>query len=59
MIGTSKRVLPGGGWGGGGGVVKMPNFNPFLHLSEHHKFEYFSQPLWYMQFCEEVKFMER
>ena len=30
-----------------------------FHLSEHPKFEYFSQPYWDIQVCKKVKLMER
>ena len=41
------------------GVAEMPTFNfltckSILHLSEHHKFEYFSQPWWDIQACEKI-----
>ena len=48
-MGTSDRFFLG--------VAEMSTFN-FLtckfifHLSEHHKFEYFSQPRWDIQVCE-------
>ena len=46
------------------GVAEMSTFNfltckSIFHLSEHHKFEYFSQPWWDIQVCEKIKFMER
>ena len=53
MIGIGERVLPRSS-------ENVYNFlTIFSHLSEHHKFEYFSQPWWDIQVCEKIKFMER
>ena len=63
MIGTSGS-FSGKGGGGGGGVAEMSTFNflickSIFHLSEHHKFEYFSHQWCDIQVCEKIKFMER
>ena len=46
------------------GVAETTTFNFFtcksiFHLSEYHKFEYFSQQWRDIQVCEKIKFMER